>query len=68
MPLPVPHGPQQRRIQRTQFLRVDLQSPRQGPHVDEGRHCDFLEPGLTAALDAAEILVGIVVYLQGGEE
>ena len=66
--LAVPHRAQQRRVQRAQLVGVDLQGALEGRHGHVGRHLHLLEPGLALLLQRTEVLLGIAIDVERGEE
>ncbi len=66
--LAVPHRTQQRRVQRSQLLSVDLQGTLQRRHGHVGRQLHLLEPGFALPLQRTEVLLGITVDVERREE
>src|SRR5205823_10300817 len=66
--LAVPHRAQQRRVQRAQLVGVDSQRALERRHGHVGRHLHLLEPGLALPLQRTEVLLGIAIDVERGEE
>src|SRR5262249_16134614 len=68
VPLAVPDGPQQGRVELAQSLFVDLQVPLERCHLHKPWDGHLMKPRFARALDVTEVLLWISIDFQRSEE